>query len=111
MSVDVFGRILIKAKEVHQGPPGAGFNLTSEANFDIENKRLCNVAQAVDSSDAVNLQTLNSIENNLRGEIKQLRKGLRKLRETLKELRDLYPNKELFDLTTREIDSINTNQV
>ena len=45
---------LIQEKEIHRGPPGTGFTLTSEANFDIQNKRLCNVEVAIDPTDAVN---------------------------------------------------------
>lgn len=46
MSVDVFRRTLIRAKEVHQGPPGIGFSLTDDGHFDLENHKLCNVASA-----------------------------------------------------------------
>ena len=37
------------------GPPGAGFKLTDDGNFDIDGKRLTNVAEAVDDNDAINL--------------------------------------------------------
>ena len=58
MSVDVFGRTLFRAREVHQGPPGIGFSLTDDGNFDLENHKLCNVASAIDLTDAVNLKNL-----------------------------------------------------
>ena len=57
MSIDVFGRHLGSSK-VAKGPPGIGFNLTKTGNFDLEQKKLCNVADAVDDSDAVNLNIL-----------------------------------------------------
>ena len=62
MSVDVFGRTLVRAKEISQGPPGVGFVLTKEGDFDIEKHRLCNVAPAIESSDAVNLEALKTLE-------------------------------------------------
>ena len=48
----------ILAPIIARGPPGIGFNLTKTGDFDLENKKLCNVADAVDDKDAVNLNTL-----------------------------------------------------
>ena len=36
-----------------QGLPGVGFKLASSGDFDLENKRLTNVAEAVGNDDAV----------------------------------------------------------
>ena len=36
-----------------RGPAGAGFKLTSDGNFDLENKKLTNVADATSSNEAV----------------------------------------------------------
>lgn len=58
MSVDKFGRHLIVGQS-QRGPKGEGFEHTSDGDFNIQNKRLCNVANAVDSKDCVNLETLN----------------------------------------------------
>lgn len=54
MSVDVFGRQLGRT-EGTRGPPGFGFRLTAEGQYDVENKRLCNVAESSEPNDAVNL--------------------------------------------------------
>lgn len=54
MSVDVFGRQLGR-NEGTRGPPGFGFKLTTDGQYDVENKRLCNVAESREPSDAVNL--------------------------------------------------------
>lgn len=62
MSIDIFGRTLVKTGEVRQGPAGIGFSLTEEGNFNIENHRLCNVASAVKLTDAANLGNLKSLE-------------------------------------------------
>lgn len=58
MSVDVFKRQLISAKKIYLGPAGIGFNLTLDGNLNIYNKRLCNVAPAIDLN-VVNLDILN----------------------------------------------------
>lgn len=57
MSVDKFGRH-INGKQCLRGPKGEGFDFTSDGNFDIRNKKLCNVANASNATDCVNLQTL-----------------------------------------------------
>ena len=58
MSVDLFGRTLPSKKGIIKGPPGIGFNLTVKGDFDLEEKRLCNVAKPQEPSDAVNLKYL-----------------------------------------------------
>lgn len=65
MSVDVFGRTFIDDdKKLKKGPPGIGFQLTDDGNFNIDGKRLCNVAPPQDSNDAINLDFLQKfIEN------------------------------------------------
>ena len=40
------------------GRDGIGFKLTADGNYDIDNKRLTNVAESVDDNDAVNLKVL-----------------------------------------------------
>lgn len=57
MSVDVFGRNLERSGG-SRGPPGVGFKVTSDGQYDIEEKRLRNVASPQTSHDAVNLSTL-----------------------------------------------------
>ena len=36
-----------------RGSPGIGFSLTSDGNYDMKNKKLKNVGEGVESSDAV----------------------------------------------------------
>lgn len=62
MSVDKFGRYsegIGGCKETAgvKGSPGIGFILTQNGDYDIQNKRLCNVSEAVDDGDAITLQT------------------------------------------------------
>lgn len=41
-----------------RGLPGVGFKLTDAGNYDIDGKRLTNVADSIDDSDAVSLKIL-----------------------------------------------------
>ena len=41
-----------------RGLRGIGFNLTDDGNYDIDGKRLTNVAESIDNNDAVNLKVL-----------------------------------------------------
>ena len=50
----MFGRQLGQNKDT-RGPPGFGFKLTIDDQFDVENKRLCNVADSQEPNDAANL--------------------------------------------------------
>jgi len=54
MSVDVFGRVLDykRGGSGARGPPGEGFQRTPNGDFDINRKRLCNVAAPLEESDA-----------------------------------------------------------
>ena len=60
----MFGRRLVESKEVHRGPPDIGFSVTTTGNFDIENKLLCNVAEAQNDTDAVNLAQVKKFNAN-----------------------------------------------
>ena len=55
MSIDVFGRHFKRAETIYRGPPGIEFQMTSDGNYNIQNKKLCNVTEARNSNDAVNL--------------------------------------------------------
>ena len=67
MSIDIFGRNL-KQSEGKRGPPGISYKLTNDGNYDLENKRICNLVSLNELSDAVNLRTLQQI---IREEIKK----------------------------------------
>lgn len=68
----MFGRSLNK-KTLNRGPPGIGFRITRDGQYDLENKRLCNIAAAEEDNDAVNLTLLT---NKLNDTIKLLQEGL-----------------------------------
>ena len=62
MSVDVFGRSLTQSDGLYlRGPPGVGFNLTTDGEFDIKDKRLCNLASAINENDAMNYKSVNRL--------------------------------------------------
>ena len=46
-----------------QGSPGLGFSLTSDGNYDMNNKKLKNVGEGVESSDAVTKHQLETAIN------------------------------------------------
>ena len=71
MSVDVFGRHIGSKKGSHC-PPGIGFNLTSKGDFDIGDRKLCNIADPIENSDGVNLKTLREDIKGLKEEILKL---------------------------------------
>lgn len=59
MSIDKFGHYsgdLAVSSNVQRGPPGEGFKLTDDGNFNISNKRLCNVGDPELDDDAVNVK-------------------------------------------------------
>lgn len=59
MSIDKFGRYNRHMRiNVVRGPTGEGFRLTDEGDYDIDNKRLCNVGNAVSEEDAVSFKIL-----------------------------------------------------
>lgn len=75
MSVDIFGRgigELSQTIKVIRGPPGVGFKYTADEQYDVERKRLCNVAEPVNHEDAVNLRKLRSELYELEQMIKSL---------------------------------------
>jgi len=94
MSIDVFGRTL-GAAETNRGPPGIGYKITEENQYDLENKRLCNVGTATHPNDAVNLKTLHDI---LSVEIKNIYDSLSKMKTDLKEL------DRIMDIHREELD-------
>ncbi|XP_044578949.1 uncharacterized protein LOC123261422 [Cotesia glomerata] len=65
MSIDIFGRSL-KTVAVVSGPPGApgrGFKINSNGQYDLENKRLCEVGQPVNDNDAITLKFMRDFIN------------------------------------------------
>ena len=88
MSVDVFGRNLGKT-EGSRGPPGVGFKVTSDGHYDMENKKLCNVAEPQQPSDVVNLETLRNI---IQIEIRGMTDITTRLRTTLDDLNIIVVN-------------------
>lgn len=65
MSVDKFGRHESSfVHEVLRGPPGEGFQLTEDGNFDFKRKRVCNLADPINDEEAVNLKTIHTLTLN-----------------------------------------------
>ena len=58
MSVDKFGRHEDSVRRVVRGPPGEGFFVTSDGNYDLKNKRLEQLADPASPLDAVSVRYL-----------------------------------------------------
>ena len=88
MSVDVFGRHLNKIQGT-PGPAGIGYKFTDNGQYDIDNKRLCNVAAPNELTDAVNLTTLHRI---VRAEIDSVLDIIKKIKSDIQDLDVIVEN-------------------
>ena len=59
-SVDVFGRQLTKSVGRSRAPPGKGFKITLDGQYDMDNRRLYNLADPTSDSDAVSMRVMQS---------------------------------------------------
>lgn len=82
MSIDIFGRQseTKSSKTGRRGPPGSGFKITDDGQFDIDNKRLCNIADPENSSDAIPLR---SAQNIIQHEVQSLNEGSLLMRQDI----------------------------
>ena len=98
MSVDVFWRQLEQRFGGSRGPSGVGYKLTADGQYDVDNKRLCNVPLPKQLNDAVNLDTLQIELRSVREVTVRLRSDLDILEEIVenhrydmdKKLRELF---------------------
>lgn len=60
LSIDKFGGYLGYANKDRSTQPGIGFKLTSNNDYDIDQKRLTNIGDSIDPNDAVNLNYVKS---------------------------------------------------
>ena len=60
-------------KQLVRGLPGIGFKLTDDGKFDIESKRLSNIADPIAPKDAVNVNFLKAYSQNKQKEWNDLR--------------------------------------
>lgn len=66
MSIDIFGRQLVKnevriGSSINRGPPGDGFKINMDGNYDMDNKRLCNIGDPVDDHDAISAKFMRDL--------------------------------------------------
>jgi uncharacterized protein (DUF342 family) len=102
MSVDVFGRNLKQSEGASRGPPGNGYKFTQDGQYDVDEKRLCNVADPQSARDAVNLRTmLHTVEMEMQrmtSAISELRNDLNNYNEVLNFQRTIHEeNKRLIE--------------
>ena len=55
-------------KDGKDGLPGVGFKLTSSGDFDLQNKRLTNVAAGTGNSDAITKHQVDALKNQLKAD-------------------------------------------
>ncbi|XP_057339434.1 uncharacterized protein LOC130676941 [Microplitis mediator] len=72
MGIDIFGRVSSQSNQTQfkgcssgVGPPGKGFKLTNDGQFDLDQKRLCNVAEPKNESDAVTYNAMKAAINHM----------------------------------------------
>lgn len=63
-SVDIFGNYLSKRNQNVRGPPGPGYKHTIDGQYDINKKRLCNIADPIQNNDATSLNSVLKIVEN-----------------------------------------------
>lgn len=82
-----------------RGPPGVGFKLTEDGNYDILSNKLINVRDPEYEDDAVNLKTLNKLrdELNMINDVK-LSELTSKLREELRDENESNKNNQVVEL-------------
>lgn len=81
MVVDKFGKISRKEEKITRGRPGIGFILTSDGNFDLQNKLIKNLNDPVDKNDAVTKQFLKNELNELLKKLEDLSKTVTTLEQ------------------------------
>ena len=78
-------------KEV-QSRPGVGFNLTSDGNYDMVNKKLANVGEGTSNSDAITLKKsldtaiVNKHDNNKNIDLKDTYNVINSKQQTFNEM-------------------------
>ena len=92
----MFGRHLKNQDQTQRGPPGVGFLLTGDGNFNIENKRLCSVGRAEDRGDAVNLHQMQERLNEIWTKLHELQGSIEDLQKDVSETSADVLNLESF---------------
>lgn len=103
MSIDVFGRKLTQS-DGSRGPSGIGFKLTDDGQFDLENKRLCLVADAADLQDVVNVQVLRKVLSDELGKFFEIVKAQKKEVDEISS-----STKLIFEDIEKKLKNINKN--
>lgn len=100
MSIDVFGRQItkgsIKSTVGARGPPGEGFQVTPDGQYDIHNRRLCHIGDAIELNDATTIKVVHSIVREgthmLHQETKSLHENVNNTYEIINVLQSEFQN-------------------
>lgn len=119
-TIDKFGRRKGGANNslVARGPPGVGFNLTTDNHFDIQNKRLKNIGEPIDSQDGV---SRNYIDNRFTTFFADTRRAMDNITDSIIAAMKKYVNGQIIKFKKENIDkkieeiqsviSLNTQQI
>lgn len=78
--VDVFGRYLLGRNQSVRGVPGYGYKRTNDGDYDIDNKRLCNIADPIRNTDATSMNSVLKIVENYDLKVQE---GLKRVHNSL----------------------------
>lgn len=70
-TIDKFGRRKQKSKVILRGQPGNGFKLSSDGHYDLQKKRLKNVGEPLDLTDATTCEYVDKCMKKLQMAIQQ----------------------------------------
>lgn len=100
------------------GPRGIGFLLTKTGNYDMQNKILKNINNPIDSNDAVSLNYVKNLENNIKDNKQNIEKYLinyNLINEsflTLKKVQDdLKKEREELKIEFKNLKNVNDNKM
>lgn len=85
MGLDVFGRALSASQRASRGPPGIGINLTKEGHYDVQNKRIINVATPENPGDCTPYGVLTEMIQTVETKIERIQDLLKKLKKDMNE--------------------------
>lgn len=111
--VDVFGRYLLGRNQSVRGLPGYGYKRTSEGDYDIDKKRLCNIANPIQDNDATTLNIVHKIVEDsylsVKADLKNVHNSLATLIQNhegkiTKNIYDFESVKKLLDATVNRLD-------
>jgi len=94
------------------GPPGVGFKLTNDGNYDVQDKKIVNLNNPEDEKDVVNLKFLQEYHNSQKQDIfqkvKEFKTDVDQLQEIVKQQNEkMVQSKLLYETNLQNVNVIN----